>query len=121
MNSRFFRFSRPASPAISSSPAPRGLRSRARPALAKPGSIRIVDDDAAMRDALAEAVRDLGHDVHLAPSGEAALRIIEHETVNGVLLDLRMPGIDGLEVLRRIRARPRPVAVTITRHSDKHD
>ena len=75
--------------------------------------ILIVDDDAAMRDALAEVVHDLGHDARLAPSGEEALRVAERETLNAVFLDLRMPGMDGLEVLRRLRARPRPVAVTI--------
>jgi DNA-binding NtrC family response regulator len=76
-------------------------------------AILIVDDDAAMRDALAEAVRDLGHDARLAPSGDAALAIVERETVNAVLLDLRMPGMGGLEVLRRIRARPHAPAVTV--------
>lgn len=76
-------------------------------------AILIVDDDAALRDALAEAVRDLGHDARLAASGEAALQVVGRETVNAVFLDLRMPGIGGLEVLRRVRACPRPPPVTI--------
>jgi DNA-binding NtrC family response regulator len=81
-------------------------------------AILIVDDDAAMRDALAEAVRDLGHDARVAISGEAALGMLDREVVSAVLLDLRMPGMDGLEVLRRIRARPhRPPVTVLTAHA----
>lgn len=81
-------------------------------------SILIVDDDGVMRDALREAISDLGHDVHEASSGEAALACLEREAVQAAFLDLRMPGIDGLEVLRRIRARGTlPVVTVLTAHA----
>jgi DNA-binding NtrC family response regulator len=76
-------------------------------------TILIVDDDTAMREAMAEAVRDLGHDPRAAMSGRAALELLECESATAVFLDLRMPGMDVLEVLRRIRARPQPPPVTV--------
>ena len=45
-------------------------------------AVLIVGDDAAMRDALAEAVRDLGHDARLATSGETALEMLSREAVS---------------------------------------
>ncbi|ASL42218.1 Transcriptional regulatory protein ZraR [Burkholderia sp. AD24] len=75
--------------------------------------ILIVDDDATMRDALAEVVIDLGHTACLAADGLSALELLDTEPVSAMFLDLRMPGIDGLEVLRRLRARPRAPAVTV--------
>jgi DNA-binding NtrC family response regulator len=76
-------------------------------------TILIVDDDAVMREALAEAIRDLGHEVRLAASGGSALTLLEVEQVHAAFLDLRMPGMDGLELLRRIRSREHPPVVTI--------
>src|ERR1700739_4656795 len=76
-------------------------------------TILIGDDDAAMREAMAEAVRDLGHDTRTATAGREALELLDRESANAVLLDLRMPGMDGLEVLRHIRARPGPPPVTV--------
>ncbi|WP_028221273.1 sigma-54-dependent transcriptional regulator [Paraburkholderia oxyphila] len=80
--------------------------------------ILIVDDDETMRDALAEVVRDLGHSVCLAANGTMALELVERERVNAMFLDLRMPGIDGLEVLRRLRERPgAPTVAVLTAHA----
>jgi DNA-binding NtrC family response regulator len=80
--------------------------------------ILIVDDDETMRDALAEVVRDLGHSVALAANGAMALELVERERVSAMFLDLRMPGIDGLEVLRRLRERPgAPTVAVLTAHA----
>jgi DNA-binding NtrC family response regulator len=76
-------------------------------------TVLIVDDDGALRRAVATALADLGHRAEEAEDGAAALAWLARERADAVLLDLRMPGMDGLEVLRRIRARPDapPVAV----------
>jgi DNA-binding NtrC family response regulator len=76
--------------------------------------ILIVDDDAGLRDGLAEAVGDLRHQPRTAATGREALVHLDQESVDAVLLDLRMPGgIDGIEVLRRIRMRPNPPPVAV--------
>lgn len=75
--------------------------------------VLIVDDDAALRDSLAEALTDLGHTPHLAADGTTALSHLAQTKVDAVLLDLRMPGMDGMEVLARIRARPNPPPVAV--------
>ncbi|MEK9282596.1 sigma-54 dependent transcriptional regulator [Bradyrhizobium sp. ISRA442] len=77
--------------------------------------ILIVDDDAALRDGLAEALTDLGHTPRVAASGREGLAALSDD-VDAVLLDLRMPGgMDGIEVLRRIRSeRDAPPVVVLT-------
>ncbi len=67
-------------------------------------TILIVDDDAALRRAVATTLADLGHAVAEARDGAAALAWLARNRADAVLLDLRMPGMDGLDVLRRIRA-----------------
>jgi DNA-binding NtrC family response regulator len=76
-------------------------------------TILIVDDDVALRRAMATTLGDLGHQAVEAANGEAALGWLSRHEADAVLLDLRMPGMDGIEVLGRIRSRPGapPVAV----------
>lgn len=67
------------------------------------GRILIVDDEALVRDVLGEYFSAQGYQVELADGGEAALAAVERSRPDLVLLDIRMPGLDGLEVLRRLR------------------
>src|ERR1700733_6903231 len=77
-------------------------------------TILIVDDDIGLREGLAETITDFGHKPRAVSSGREALGIVEHQSVDGILLDLRMPGgIDGIEVLRRIRVQQNPPPVVV--------
>ena len=76
-------------------------------------TVLIVDDDAALRRALAVALGDHGYRAAEAADGAAALGWLGRERADAVLLDLRMPGMDGMEVLRRIRALPELAGVPI--------
>jgi DNA-binding NtrC family response regulator len=65
----------------------------------------VVDDDAAFRHVVAGELRRLGHQVETAGSGEEAVAKVERFEPEVVLLDLRLPGMDGLETLKAVRAR----------------
>ena len=68
-----------------------------------PGRIMVVDDDATIVDVVRRyLVRD-GHEVECVPDGAAALRLVEQEPPDLVVLDLMLPGMGGLEVCRRLR------------------
>jgi two-component system NtrC family response regulator len=65
--------------------------------------VLIVDDEEALREGLAETVRDLGYQSVVASSGREALTVAAQSKPDAVLLDLRLPDIDGLQVLTRLR------------------
>ena len=65
--------------------------------------ILIVDDEKNIRFLLKEEMTDEGYDVILAESGAVALEIIRKEKLDLVTLDIKMPGEDGLSILRKIR------------------
>jgi two-component system response regulator len=65
--------------------------------------ILVVDDEKNIRLLLKEELMDEGYDVITAESGVAALKIISEEKPDLVTLDIKMPGEDGLSILRKIR------------------
>jgi two-component system nitrogen regulation response regulator NtrX len=65
--------------------------------------ILIVDDEGPVREVLLQLFEFEGHEVQTEPSGAAALRAVEREAPDAVFLDVKMPGMDGLETLERMR------------------
>lgn len=82
------------------------LMTEARPIL-------VVDDDPSIRDLIAMALADQGYDVEAAPHGAAALEIVGHTLPSIILLDMRMPVMDGWEFARAYRSKPGPHAPII--------
>ena len=81
----------------------------------------VVDDNESNRDIMARQLRRLGYDVITAEDGERALRIVEAEEVDLIILDIMMPGIDGVEVLRRLRQKYSPAELPIVMATAKTD
>jgi len=67
-------------------------------------SVLVVDDDHTVREVVVSYLRAAGHDVREAADGETALASMHDAPADLVVLDLMLPGIDGLEVARRLRA-----------------
>jgi DNA-binding response OmpR family regulator len=67
--------------------------------------ILIVDDEKQVRDLLSEFLTGEGYETIVAVNGEEAIDLAEGEDPQLVLLDLKMPGLDGLEVSKRLRAK----------------
>jgi len=77
--------------------------------------ILIVEDEAIMRESLRDWLSDVGYQVEAVEEGEEALKTIGEQDFGVVILDLRLPGKDGLEVLREARAhRPQLKGIIIT-------
>jgi DNA-binding NtrC family response regulator len=82
-----------------------------------PASILLVDDDAAFRHVMSGELRRLGFEVATAGSGEDAIAHLARQERDIVLLDFRLPGMDGLESLKAIRARhPAAEVIMLTGH-----
>jgi putative two-component system response regulator len=68
-----------------------------------PGKILIVDDDQRNRKLMVVQLESLGHEIHVAANGDEALDLIQDIDPDLVLLDVMMPGIDGYQVLEKIK------------------
>src|SRR5664279_350427 len=75
-------------------------------------NLLIVEDERCVRECCREVARSLGFNTLVAESRDEAYRALESASVDVVLLDLRMPGSNGLDVLRELKQR-RPEAVVI--------
>ncbi|HEX3693714.1 MAG TPA: response regulator transcription factor [Solirubrobacteraceae bacterium] len=73
--------------------------------------ILVVEDDRAVREALRRALTLAGYEVQLAENGESAIELVVQSVPDAVVLDVGLPGIDGLEVCRRLRTLGNDVAI----------
>jgi len=88
--------------------------STARP---RKGRVLVVEDEAYVRDSLAEMLRSRGFSVDVAESAPAALASLGRSPVDAVLTDFRLPGADGLELVRRVQATaPEVPVIVLTGH-----
>jgi CheY-like chemotaxis protein len=109
------------SPAPSTTSLPTGKPGGPGPARgATPRRVLVVDDEEAFRSLVATYLGDQGYEVTIAASGEEALTRLEKSSPQLVLLDLRMPGIGGIQALQKIKARyPDLCVVMVTAESDR--
>jgi len=77
-----------------------------RPAPAVSLRILVVDDETAILELLARYFTTRGHTVVTTPNGSRAIELAQHQSFDVVICDLRMPGLDGREVIRQLRALP---------------
>ncbi len=81
--------------------------------MARTGRILVVDDEVNARTALAELLRDEGYEVETAADAFKALGKYEAFTPHVVVTDLKMPGMDGIELVKKIRGSEDPAAVVV--------
>ena len=81
--------------------------------------VLLVDDDAAIREILTLSIEDLGYAVTAVPDGKTALALFGDFAPDIVLTDIKMPGMDGIELLKRVKALDQEVEVImISGHGD---
>lgn len=89
--------------------------------MANVAQLLLVEDDAAIREGLTLALRRHGHSVHTAATGEEGLRLAEVEPIELAVLDVMLPGMDGFEVCRTLRARSSVAIIMLTARGDDID
>jgi two-component system, OmpR family, response regulator ResD len=70
------------------------------------GSVLVVDDEPTIGEVVSAYLRRAGYETRVAADGFAALDAVSERSPDLIVLDLMLPGIDGLEVMRRVRERP---------------
>jgi two-component system KDP operon response regulator KdpE len=82
--------------------------------------VLVVDDEAGIRKVVRDALERAGHEVETAADGAAALNLLEDKAVELVVTDLSMPGMSGLELVRRIREKSAvPILVLTVRQEER--
>jgi len=89
--------------------------------IAEQRHILVVDDEREMREALAEYLSLRGFRVSLAADGEALRRAMAHDPADLILLDLSLPGEDGIELTRQLKATGGVGIIMVTAHGESED
>jgi DNA-binding response OmpR family regulator len=84
--------------------------------------VLIVEDDAHIADLLRLHLKDEGYEVEHAADGDQGMRLLEQQSWDALVLDLMLPGVDGLEICKRARgmARYTPIIIISARSSEVH-
>ncbi|MCB0880722.1 MAG: response regulator transcription factor [Thermoleophilia bacterium] len=83
--------------------------------------ILVVEDEAAIRTVVEYALKDAGFEVLSAARGDDALAVLDDNEVDLVVLDLMLPGVDGLEVCRRVRTTSQVPIIILSARSEELD
>src|SRR3954453_19718458 len=67
--------------------------------------VLVVEDEIRLRDMLQRAVRDMGFEINCASSAEAGMRILDEHTIDILIVDLNLPGMNGMEMLELVHRR----------------
>jgi two-component system, OmpR family, response regulator ResD len=89
--------------------------------MAAEGRVLVVDDESIVREVLSRYLTREGFEVETAADGRAALDVFDTTRPELVVLDLMLPGVDGLEVFRRIRARNGAAVIMLTARGEETD
>ena len=77
--------------------------------------ILVVDDEAIVRESIRDWLKDSGYEVSVAESGEEALKLIQKQNFGVMILDLRLPGMNGIDVLKKVKVlNPNIKSIVIT-------
>src|SRR5271154_4125470 len=90
--------------------------------MAAPHHIPIVDDDAAVRESMSSLLRSVGHLVCEFASGDGVIASVALDQTDCVISDIRMPGMSGLELQRRLAlSHPRLPVILMTAHASDEE
>lgn len=83
--------------------------------------IAVVDDEKDIRDILEVYLNNEGYDVYKVSSGEDALKLLEKEEIHLMILDIMMPGMDGMELCRKVREKSNVPILMLSAKSQSMD
>jgi len=83
--------------------------------------VLVVDDEPTVREVVVSYLRRDGHDVAEAGDGNTALELLESDPPDLIVLDMMLPGVNGLDILRRVRASSSIPVIMLTARADESD